>query len=63
MKRKILASLLAAVMALGLLAGCSGGGDNGGGSGSGGSGNGEVTDITLKVWVPSNQIDTGILAE
>lgn len=66
-KRKVLASLLAGVLALGLLAGCGGGGDNpsGGNSGNpgGGGSNGEATDITLKVWLPSNQIDTGILAE
>lgn len=71
MKRKVLASLLAGAMALSLLAGCGGdnpgGGNNnpGGGSnpGGGGGSNGEVTDVTLKVWLPSNQIDTGILAE
>ena len=69
MKRKVLASLLAGAMALSLLAGCSGGNDNPGGGGEnnpgggGGSNNGEVTDITLKVWLPSNQIDTGILAQ
>lgn len=69
MKRKILALLLAGVMALGLLAGCGGGDDpanspSGGGSNSpSGGGSGEVTNITLKVWCPSNQIDTGIMAE
>ena len=47
-------------MTLSLLAGCSGGNDNPGG---GGGSNGETTDVTLKVWVPSNQIDTGILAQ
>lgn len=71
MKRKILASLLAGAMALTLLAGCSNGGSgnssNPGGDSantpSGGGTSGEVTDITLKVWCPSNQIDTGIMAE
>lgn len=68
MKRKVLTSLLAGAMALSLLAGCSGGNDNPGGGGNnpgggGGSSNGEVTDVTLKVWLPSNQIDTGILAK
>ena len=57
MKRKVLASLLAGVMILALLAGCGGEGNNPGGGGGG------TTDITLKVWVPSNQIDTGILTE
>ena len=69
MKRRIFAMLLAGVMALGLLAGCGGGGNNdtpsNGSSPSDASGgsSGEVTDITLKVWCPSNQIDTGILAQ
>ena len=65
MKRKVLASLLAGALALSLLAGC-GGSDSGSGDNSGGGGggsNGEVTDVTLKLWVPSNQIDTGILAQ
>ena len=65
-KRKVLASLLAGALSLGLLAGCSGGNDNPGGSTNnpgGGGGGSEATDITLKVWLPSNQIDTGILAE
>ena len=69
MKRKTLALLLAGAMALSLLAGCGSGGDDknpGGAPSAGGSsngGSGEVTDITLKVWCPSNQIDTGIMAE
>ena len=68
MKRTVLASLLAGAMALSLLAGCSSGDNNPGGGntsnpGGGGGSNGEVTDITLKVWLPSNQIDTGILSE
>ena len=69
MKRKTLALLLAGAMALSLLAGCGSGGDDknpGGAPSDGGSsngGSGEVTDITLKVWCPSNQIDTGIMAE
>lgn len=73
MKRKVLATFLAGALTLGLLAGCSSGGntptdnpgnnpgetqtDNAGGDPA------EVTDITLKVWCPSNQIDTGIMAE
>ena len=67
MKRKVLASLLAGVLTLSLFAGCSSGDNNPGGTsnpgGGGGGSNGEVTDVTLKIWVPSNQIDTGILAE
>ena len=72
MKRKTLALLLAGAMALSLLAGC-GGKDSGstpssnpGGTPSDSGSNGgsdEVTDITRKVWCPSNQIDTGIMAE
>lgn len=58
-------------MALSLLAGCSNGGNDNPGStttdnqGSTATDNqgGEVTDITLKVWCPSNQIDTGIMAQ
>ncbi len=71
MKRKTLALFLAGALTLGLLAGCSSNdpgsnsssnpGSNPGGNTSGNSD--EVTDITLKVWCPSNQIDTGIMAE
>ena len=68
MKRKTLALLLAGAMTLSLLAGR--GKDSGstpssnpGGTPSDSGGSGEVTDITLKVWCPSNQIDTGIMAE
>ena len=62
MKRKTLALLLAGAMALSLLSGCGGGDDKPSGSSStpGGTSD-EVTDITLKVWCPSNQIDTGIM--
>lgn len=71
MKRKVLASFLVGAMALSLLAGCSNGGNDNPGStttdnqGSTATDNqgGEVTDITLKVWCPSNQIDTGIMAQ
>lgn len=66
MKRKIFSLLLAGTMALSLLAGC-GGDNNPENSGSvnspSGGNTGEVTDITLKVWCPSNQIDTGIMAQ
>ncbi|MDE7170537.1 MAG: extracellular solute-binding protein, partial [Oscillospiraceae bacterium] len=74
MKRKTLAMLLAGALGLSLLAGCGnkntttsdapGGNsdapavsDNAGGDAT------EVTDVALKVWCPSNQIDTGIMKE
>ena len=73
MKRKVLAMFLCGAMALGLLAGCTGGNEtqtDNPGSNTGsvatdnqGGGTGEVTDITLKVWCPSNQIDTGIMTQ
>ena len=64
MKRRFLALLLAGVMALGLLAGCGGGNnDNNSSSGSNPSSSGGTTDITLKVWCPTNQIETGIMDE
>ena len=75
MKRKTLATLLAGALALSLLAGCGnkeaanssdpGGKDPGTTTtdNQGGGSNGEVTDITLKVWCPSNQIDTGIMSQ
>lgn len=51
-------------MILALLAGCGGGSDNpGSNTGNPGGGGSGTTDITLKVWLPSNQIDTGILAD
>ena len=75
MKRKTLAVLLAGTLALSLLAGCGkkdtttsnppdDGNDGSVTSDAPEDGNGgEVTDITLKVWCPSNQIDTGIMAQ
>lgn len=70
MKRKTLAMFLAGALALGLLAGCSSKDSGGSPSSNPGStttdnqgGTGEVTDITLKVWCPSNQIDTGIMSQ
>ena len=75
MKRKTLAMLLAGTLALSLLAGCgkkdtttSNPPDDGNGGSvtsdapEGGNG-GEVTDVALKVWCPSNQIDTGIIEQ
>ena len=76
MKRKTLALFLAGALALGLLAGCNSSNDPGSNPSSDpgsnpssdpgsnpSSNSGEVTDITLKVWCPSNQIDTGIMEE
>lgn len=53
MKRKVLACTLAAMMCVSVLAGC---GKDSGSAGSGG-------DVTLKVWCPQNQVDTGIMEE
>lgn len=58
MKKKIIAMLMAAAMAA-AMAGC--GSDGSAENGSGASG--EVTDISLKVWCPQNQVDTGIMEE
>ena len=74
MKKKALAVVLAAVMSLTMLAGCgSKPADNPGGapgdsqSTTGNSGNTSgtegVTDVTLKVWCPQNQVDTGIMED
>ena len=65
MKRKALASVLTAAMALALFTGC---GNEGSGEGSstpvGSTGeNSEVTDVALKVWCPQNQVDSGIMEE
>ncbi len=66
--KKVLATLLATAMSLTLLAGC--GGNGGGESQAGGNGgesqvgaSGETTDVSLLVWVPQNQIDSGIIQE
>ena len=63
MKKKALAVVLAAVMSLTMLVGCGGEpADNPGGVQGGNTGGTEgVTDITLKVWCPQNQVDTGIM--
>lgn len=59
--KKVLASLLVLAMSAVLFAGC---GKNDDGKSSGDNpGNGEVTDVSLKVWCPQNQVDTGIMAE
>ena len=72
--KKVLACALVAAMSTTLLAGC---GNNGStassdsaaagssvaGSSVAGSSSTEVTDVALKVWVPQNQIDSGIIEE
>ena len=52
--KKLIATALIAAMSLTMLAGCG----NGGAAGSK-----DVTDVALKVWVPQNQLDTGIIEE
>lgn len=59
--KKLLVTLLTAAMTVGLLAGCGNDSGDSGDSGSGGASNGETQDITLKVWCPQNQIDTGAM--
>ncbi|MBR2948592.1 MAG: extracellular solute-binding protein [Lachnospiraceae bacterium] len=52
--KKLIATALIAAMSLTMLAGC---------GNSGAAGKGDVTDVALKVWVPQNQLDTGIIEE
>ena len=75
--KKFLTLLLTAAMAVTVMTGCgddktqgnqgSGNGDSqntggaGGADGAGSAGNGEVQDISLTVWCPQNQIDTGAM--
>lgn len=76
--KKLLVALLVTAMAVTSLAGCgdkkdpatnNGGSstpttqEGNGGENNGGGASGEVTDITLKVWCPQNQVDTGIMEE
>ena len=66
MRKKALAIVLAAAMSLTMLAGCgndSAGGASGDGGSAGGSTESGVTDVTLKVWCPQNQVDTGIMED
>lgn len=58
MKRKVLACTLAAMMCVSMLAGC---GNDSGNTGDAGSSNGG--NVSLKVWCPQNQVDTGIMKE
>lgn len=75
MNKKLIAAMLTAAMGLSLAA-CGGGADKGASTPSttggdqgaatetqGSAGTGEVTDVTLKVWCPQNQVDTGIMEE
>lgn len=57
--KKLLASLLLGAMTISLLTGCAGTKDNTGDKGNNGDGKAEA--ITLKVWCPQNQVDTGIM--
>ena len=74
--KKLLVALLITAMAVTSLAGCgdkqsasnNGGGstpaqENNGGENNNTTPSGEVTDITLKVWCPQNQVDTGIMEQ
>ena len=72
--KKLLVALLVTAMTVTSLAGCgnndSTGGNSGnstpantGGENAGGTPSGEVTDVTLKVWCPQNQVDTGIMEQ
>lgn len=75
--KKLLVALLVTAMAVTSLAGCgdkkepatnNGGSstptqESNGGENNGGGASGDVTDITLKVWCPQNQVDTGIMEE
>ena len=74
MKKKIIAILMATAM-VAAMAGCgnndtpASSSDNSSSTQSSeaskedNSGTTEVTDVTLKVWVPNNQVDTGIIDE
>ena len=70
--KKVLACALVATMSATLLAGCGNSGStsssgsaatNAGASEATNAGTSEVTDVALKVWVPQNQVDSGIIEE
>lgn len=72
MKKKALACLMASVMSVSLLAGCGGSDDASQGDATPAGTEAaaddaaapvEVQDISLKVWCPQNQVDTGIMEE
>ncbi len=58
--KKLLVALLMASMAVFGLAGC---GDNNNQGDGGSQPGGVATDVTLKVWCPQNQVDTGIMEQ
>lgn len=71
MKKKVIAMLMATAM-VAAMTGCGGSDSPDGGAESSSVAAGseasaaestEVTDVTLKVWVPNNQVDTGIIYE
>lgn len=59
--KKLLAAALAGSMLVSVLAGC--GAKNSGTGTTSGATDGKAQDITLKVWCPQNQVDTGIMDE
>ena len=61
--KKILASALIAAMSLSLLAGCGSSSDETSTNTGTVTTEGEVTDVSLKVWCPQNQIEFGLMAE
>ena len=62
--KKVLACALVATMSATLLAGCGNSGStSSSGSAATNAGTSEVTDVALKVWVPQNQVDSGIIEE
>lgn len=64
MKKKLVSLLLVAAMGVSMLVGCGGGGSNtdtqAGNAGNAGE-SGGVQDITLSVWCPQNQIESGLI--
>ncbi len=61
--KKLFVTLLAAAMTVTALAGCGGKGGTTPTQNSGTVKQGEVQDVTLKVWCPQNQVDTGIMEQ
>lgn len=65
--KKAVAFVLAAVMSMSMLAGCGNSNeataDASATEAAGAEATGEVTDVSLTVWCPQNQVDTGIMEE
>lgn len=62
--KKFLATVLVAAMSMSLLTGCGEKPAEGNGDGqSAGTPSGEVQEVSLKVWCPQNQVETGIMEE